>query len=78
MKETETKKMEALCHLSRLAVLAAALLLFNTCRVCGLLTRPERCVKAAFSALSEALYEGRNAAQAFAESCQVLLDARTD
>lgn len=78
MKETETKKKKVLCRLSRLAVLAAALLLLHTCRVCGLLTRPERRVNAAFSALSEALHEGRNAAQAFAESCQVLLDVRTD
>lgn len=78
MKDTETKKKKALCRLSRLAMLAAALLLLNTCRVCGLLARPEQRIKAAFSALSEALYEGQNAVQAFAESCQVLLDARMD
>ena len=70
--------------LSRLAVLAAALLLAHVCRVC----RPaagvidwdalEGCgarAKAAFSRLAEALQNGEGAVEAFSDSYHVLTDA---
>lgn len=70
--------------LSRLAVLAAALLLAHVCRVC----RPaagvidwdalEGCgarAKAAFGRLAEALQNGEGAVEAFSGSYRVLTDA---
>lgn len=70
--------------LSRLAVLAAALLLAQVCRVC----RPAADVidwdtlegfgaraQQAFSRLTEALQDGGNAAEAFADSYRALTDA---
>lgn len=73
--------------LSRLAVLAAALLLtlvFRTCRPAGAgtawawLERRAEQTRQAFSTLTEALGGGENAAEAFAESYRVFSGGGAD
>lgn len=82
--KTVTKHDAAARWLSRLAVLAAAVLLAQVCRVC----RPaadvidwdalEGCgarAQQAFSRLTGALQNGEHAAEAFADSYHALIDA---
>ena len=70
--------------LSRLLLLAAALLLLHTCRVCRpfssvvrweLLDETASGAKSAFSALCESLRQGETVVDAFADSYRVLTGA---
>lgn len=82
--KTDTGGGAAARWLSRLAVLAAALLLAQVCRVCrpaanvidwDALERYGARTRQAFSQLAGALQNGENAAEAFAESYRTWTDA---